>query len=315
MRPRRARPSCDGDADDLAAEVEQHQQVAQVAREEGHLVGAAEDDPLGARDRLDRRGDLVAVELARGLLDVRVVGRERGLELGLVDREERRGRRALGAACRSRAGGGTRRARTAGARGSPRTRAPARSGRPSSSRCWRGGQAPPPCGRRPRRGGRRCTGRRPSASARTPRSGSGSRQTGSVRKCRCGSRCMGFARGPAVPSVMRAGGLRRGRSGRSPGPWDGFRRRSSSRASGRAGRVLEQAEEIDDRHALRRAIARISAFRRWTPGAHFGYRTLIGGTVVTSVRSPRPSRADHVADVRRRGAGSGSGRGRSCRPG
>ena len=34
--------------------------------------------------------DLVAVELLRGLLHVRVVGRERGLELGLVDREERR---------------------------------------------------------------------------------------------------------------------------------------------------------------------------------------------------------------------------------
>ena len=36
---------------------------------------------------------------------------------------------------------------------------------------------------------------------------SGSRQKGSVRKCRCGSRCMGFARGPAVPSVMACAGL------------------------------------------------------------------------------------------------------------
>src|SRR5918911_1363264 len=35
---------------DLAAEVEQHQQVPQVAREERHLVGAAQERVLGARD-------------------------------------------------------------------------------------------------------------------------------------------------------------------------------------------------------------------------------------------------------------------------
>ena len=35
--------------DDLGAEVEQHEQVAQVAREEGHLVGADDDDALRRR--------------------------------------------------------------------------------------------------------------------------------------------------------------------------------------------------------------------------------------------------------------------------
>src|SRR5439155_1316929 len=38
--------------DDLAAEVEQHQQVAQVGGEEGHLVGAAQQCALRPRDPL-----------------------------------------------------------------------------------------------------------------------------------------------------------------------------------------------------------------------------------------------------------------------
>ena len=63
--------------------------MAQVAREEGHLVGAAEQDAIRARDQVHGRGDLVAVYLPRGLGHVRVVGGERRLELGLVDREER----------------------------------------------------------------------------------------------------------------------------------------------------------------------------------------------------------------------------------
>jgi len=89
-----------GAGHDLAAEVEQHQQVTQVAGEEGHLVGAAQKGVLGARDPLHGGGHLVTVELARGLRHVHVVGRERRLELGLVDREERLGLERI-------AGGGT----------------------------------------------------------------------------------------------------------------------------------------------------------------------------------------------------------------
>src|SRR4051812_32687185 len=89
----------------LAAEVEQHQEVTQVGREERHLVGPAEEDLLGVRDALDGRGHLVAVDLAGGLDHVHVIGRERRLELGLVDREERLRGGGLGG------GGATRRSR------------------------------------------------------------------------------------------------------------------------------------------------------------------------------------------------------------
>ena len=65
--------------------------MAQVAGEEGHLVRAAQHDALRARDQVDGGGHLVAVDLAGGLGHVRVVGGEGGLELGLVDREERLG--------------------------------------------------------------------------------------------------------------------------------------------------------------------------------------------------------------------------------
>ena len=76
---------------DLGADVEQHQQVAQVGGEERHLVGAGDQDPVGGGDRLDRALDLRARDLARGLLDVDVVGGDRLLERRLVEREQRRG--------------------------------------------------------------------------------------------------------------------------------------------------------------------------------------------------------------------------------
>ena len=89
----------------VRAQVEQHQQVAQIGPEEGHLVGPRDQDLLRGRDRLDRRRDVGARRLARRLLHVEVVGRDRGLELALVEGEQRlddrrrprpaRGRRAL----------------------------------------------------------------------------------------------------------------------------------------------------------------------------------------------------------------------------
>ena len=72
---------------------------------------------------------------ARGLLDVDVVGGDGLLERVLVEREQRRrdGVQPVRRAARSGdGGGGTPRAPPPGARGSPRTRAPARSARPSS---------------------------------------------------------------------------------------------------------------------------------------------------------------------------------------
>ena len=76
--------------DDLRAEVEQHQQVAQVAGEERHLVGAGDQHLVGGHDRVDRGLDVGARELVRGVLDVDVVGGQRRLELGVVEREQRR---------------------------------------------------------------------------------------------------------------------------------------------------------------------------------------------------------------------------------
>ena len=60
MRLRRPSASCDGLGDGLGAQLEQHQQVAQVAREEGHLVRAGDEHRPGAGDRLDRRVDVAA---------------------------------------------------------------------------------------------------------------------------------------------------------------------------------------------------------------------------------------------------------------
>ena len=97
------------------------------------------------------RARRAARRLARALLDVGVVGGDRGLELVALDREQRRRSPSAGArvqpACIPRA-------RRAAARGSPRSRAPGRSARPSSSRCSRAARAPRRSGRPPRRGGR-----------------------------------------------------------------------------------------------------------------------------------------------------------------
>ena len=157
--------------DELGADVEQHQQVAQVGGEERHLVGAGDQDLAGASAIASiARVHLRARDLARRLLDVDVVGGQRGLELVLVEREERR---------RSVAAVAPRRGRR---RYSSRA-ACCSSGKPSKpSACEkrttvrgrgvrRGARAPRRSGRRPRRGGRRCTARRPSGSARTRRSG------------------------------------------------------------------------------------------------------------------------------------------------
>ncbi len=178
-----------GARDDVHAQVQQHQQVAQVAGEEGHLVGARDQHFLGADDRLDQRVHRAARDLAGGVLDVQVVGRERRLELVLVEREQRRrgsGHRRCRLPWRPwRSRAGIPRGPPPGARGSPRSRAPGRSARRWSSTCWRGGRAPRRSGRRPRRGGRRCTGPRPSASASTRRSAPGCTWTGSgARWCR-----------------------------------------------------------------------------------------------------------------------------------
>ena len=88
---------------DLGAQVEQHQQVTQVAREEGHLVGAAEHDAIRVGDQVDGGGDLVAVHLAGGLGEVGVVGGDGRLELGLVDRKQRRAGQLGGGAVLTRA--------------------------------------------------------------------------------------------------------------------------------------------------------------------------------------------------------------------
>ena len=64
--------------------------MAQVRGEERHLVGARDEHLLGGDYLRDELIDGAARDLARGLLDVQVVGRERGLELALVEREQRR---------------------------------------------------------------------------------------------------------------------------------------------------------------------------------------------------------------------------------
>jgi hypothetical protein len=76
---------------DLGAQVEQHEQVAHVRGEERHLVGADDEHAVGGGDRLHGGVDLRARRLAGRLLDVGVVGGQRGLERALVQREQRRG--------------------------------------------------------------------------------------------------------------------------------------------------------------------------------------------------------------------------------
>ena len=93
MRPSRLERLLRGRGGDLGAHVEQHQQVAQVGGEERHLVRAGDQQLVGGGDRLDRGLDLRARDLARGVLDVDVVGGDRLLERVLVEREQRRGGR------------------------------------------------------------------------------------------------------------------------------------------------------------------------------------------------------------------------------
>jgi hypothetical protein len=76
---------------DLGADVEQHQQVAEVGGEERHLVGARDQHAVAGRDQLDRRLDLGARDAPRGVLDVHVVGGDRRLERVHVEREQRSG--------------------------------------------------------------------------------------------------------------------------------------------------------------------------------------------------------------------------------
>ena len=82
---------------DLGADVEQHQQVAQVGGEERHLVGAGDQHLLGVAIASIAASTSRARDLARRLLDVDVVGGDGGLERALVEREQRR--RGLGARC------------------------------------------------------------------------------------------------------------------------------------------------------------------------------------------------------------------------
>ena len=112
---------------DLGADVEQHQQVAQVGGEERHLVGAGDQHACRRRRSPRSRprppsGD----DLARGVLDVDVVGGDRLLER-VHGRARTAAPRRLEPARRRRAAvrGGTPRARPPAAPGSPRSRAPA----------------------------------------------------------------------------------------------------------------------------------------------------------------------------------------------
>ncbi len=59
--------------------------MAHVAGKERHLVGAGDQHLLGFDDRVDGALDGVARKLARGLLDVHMVGGERRLELSVVE--------------------------------------------------------------------------------------------------------------------------------------------------------------------------------------------------------------------------------------
>src|SRR4051794_23880094 len=63
--------------------------MTQVRGEEGHLVGACDKDAFAVDDRVDRGFDLGAADLARRLLDVRVIRGDGGLVFVLVEREKR----------------------------------------------------------------------------------------------------------------------------------------------------------------------------------------------------------------------------------
>ena len=77
---------------DLGPDVEQHEEMAQIAGEERHLVGAGDQDPVGVRDRLDRALHLGAADAPGGVLDVDVIGGDGLLEWRLIEAEPRRGR-------------------------------------------------------------------------------------------------------------------------------------------------------------------------------------------------------------------------------
>ena len=83
---------------DLGADVEQREQVAQVAGEERHLLYPDDHHALRGGERADARLDLLAGQAACGLLDVRVVARERRLELRVVEVEELCGAVSVGSA-------------------------------------------------------------------------------------------------------------------------------------------------------------------------------------------------------------------------
>ncbi len=154
--------------DDFGADVEQHQQVTQVAGEERHLIGARDQDLLevtiaSIAASTSERESLWAVSST-------LTWSAASAASNSVWSSENSGAARTRAPRRRRPGGdGTRRVRPVAVPGSPRSRAPARSARPCSRRCSRGAPAPRPSGMRLRRGGRRCTGLRPSASARTRR--------------------------------------------------------------------------------------------------------------------------------------------------
>jgi len=63
--------------------------VAQVAGEEGHLIDTDDHHALGGGQHGDRGLDLFAGQAAGRLLEIRVVGAQRSLELGVIEVEQR----------------------------------------------------------------------------------------------------------------------------------------------------------------------------------------------------------------------------------
>ena len=121
---------------DLGTHVEQHQQVAQVGGEEGHLVGAGDQDPLGVAI-----ASIAASTSERETL--RAVSSTFTWSAATAGSNGFRSSENSGAArsAPSRGGGdgraGTPRARPPGARGSPRSRAPGAKRTTVERRCVR----------------------------------------------------------------------------------------------------------------------------------------------------------------------------------
>src|SRR6187551_161058 len=78
-----------GTGDDFGANVEQAKNVPQVAGEESHLIDADDHYALSFGQRRDGAVHLLASEVTRGFLKVRVVGAERALELRVIKGKER----------------------------------------------------------------------------------------------------------------------------------------------------------------------------------------------------------------------------------